>query len=232
MSTYAVLDLFAGLGGFSSAFDESERWDVTTVEIDGKFDPDITADVMDLRPSDLLDTLGEYDYLVIVASPPCTVFSPAGNHDLWDMDAQEPTAPKSQAHVALAYHTIGLIQALAPDYWFVENPRGRMRWVLGQPKATVTYCQYGRDYMKPTDLWGEHPPMTYKNCGYARNCHKTNREDDGTSAVASMDSDHAKRSLVPYELSKAIRDACERAIDGDAPVQTTADQWLEAGGSP
>jgi len=93
MSTYAVLDLFAGLGGFSAAFRDSEQWDVTTVEIEEKFDPDVTGDVMDLRPSDLLGILGEYDYLVIVASPPCTVFSPAGNHDLWDMDAKEPTAP-------------------------------------------------------------------------------------------------------------------------------------------
>jgi len=93
--TWVCLDLFSGLGGFSAAFRDSGRWDVTTVEIEEKFDPDVVADVMDLRPSDLLGILGEYDYLVIVASPPCTVFSPAGNHDLWDMDAKEPTAPKS-----------------------------------------------------------------------------------------------------------------------------------------
>lgn len=48
MSEYRVLDLFCGLGGFSSAFKESERWDVTTVDIEERFDPDITADVMDL----------------------------------------------------------------------------------------------------------------------------------------------------------------------------------------
>jgi len=52
MSDYRVLDLFAGLGGFSSAFVESERWEVTTVDIDERFNPDIQADVFELRPSD------------------------------------------------------------------------------------------------------------------------------------------------------------------------------------
>ena len=26
------------------------------------------------------------------------------------------------------------------------------------PQATVSYCQYGSKYMKPTDLWGRLPP--------------------------------------------------------------------------
>jgi len=52
MSDYRVLDLFAGLGGFSSAFEDLERWAVTTVDIDERFDPDIQADVFELRPSD------------------------------------------------------------------------------------------------------------------------------------------------------------------------------------
>ena len=35
------LDLFAGLGGFSAAFEEADNWTVTTVEIADRFDPDI-----------------------------------------------------------------------------------------------------------------------------------------------------------------------------------------------
>jgi hypothetical protein len=221
MPDYNVLDLFAGLGGFSQAFADSDRWNVTTVEILEQFDPDVVADVFNLRPSDFTQ-----DFDVILASPPCTVFSPAGNHDLWDMDAKQPVAEKSRSHVALVHHALGLIKALTPEYWFVENPRGRMRWVLGPPTGTVTYCQYGREYMKPTDLWGTHPPMSYKHCGNARNCHTQNLDDDGTPATASMSDDHAERSLVPYELSNAIREACERGLDGEAPVQTTADEWV------
>lgn len=216
MADYSALDLFCGLGGFSQAFEECDRWNVTTVDIEERFDPDICADVFDLRPSDF-----ETDFDVVLASPPCTVFSPAGNHDLWDMDARTPTDAPATDHVALAYHTVGLIRGLAPSYWFVENPRGRLRWILGQPTGTVTYCQYGRDYQKPTDLWGRHPYLEYRSCSKNSNCHQRNVEDDGTSAVASMDSDVAERSKVPYELSACIRHACEAALDGDAPEQAT-----------
>jgi len=41
------LDLFAGLGGFSQAFEEAEGWEVTTVDIQERFGTDICADVMD-----------------------------------------------------------------------------------------------------------------------------------------------------------------------------------------
>jgi hypothetical protein len=200
------LDLFAGLGGFSQAFTESDDWRVVTVELEERFEPDICADVMNLRPSDLPNAD------VVLASPPCTLFSPAGNHDEWDLDARIPTGDRAREHVALVHHTIGLIQALTPRYWYVENPRGRMRWVLGDPAGTVHYCQYGKDYLKPTDLWGEHPDgFTYRQCPVPAGggCHTRNGADDGTGATASMSTDHAERSKVPYELSAAILDAVE-----------------------
>jgi len=204
-----VLDLFAGLGGFSSAFTESDSWTVTTVDLDSSFETDITADVLDLRPSDLPDVD------VVLASPPCTQFSTAGNHDNWD--GQTPVGPAREA-VTLVYHTLGLIKALSPDYWFLENPRGRLRWFLGQPTGTVDYCQYGRDYQKPTDLWGVHPPMTYKRCHTAAGggCHVRNAEDDGTAADASMPKDRSERALVPRELSDEIL----RAVEGVGEQQT------------
>ena len=41
-----VLDLFAGLKGWSSAFDH----DVRTLDIEPKFDCDITLDILDFEP--------------------------------------------------------------------------------------------------------------------------------------------------------------------------------------
>lgn len=202
--TKTCLDLFAGLGGFSAAFEESSNWEVTTVEIDDQFDPDICADVLDLRPADLPDPD------VVLASPPCTVFSTAGNHDAWDFETHEPQTERAREHVTLAFHTLGLVEALSPEYWFLENPRGRLRWFFGEPTGTVTYCQYGEDYQKPTDLWGHHPAgFTYKSCPRGGNCHSSNTEDDGYSAIQAMPSDHGERAKVPYELSLAIREAVE-----------------------
>jgi hypothetical protein len=197
-----VLDLFAGLGGFSSAFQDDPSWKVTTVEINERFNPDIQADIFELKPSDLPDAD------LILASPPCTYFSTAGNHDAWKSGTPVTDAAKNA--VGLVYHTLGLINGIDPLYWYLENPRGRLRNIIGKPEGCVTYCQYGAGYMKPTDLWGEHPrTMEYRYCGYGYNCHETNLHDDGNSATYPMPTDPAEKAKVPYELSEAIKEAVE-----------------------
>ena len=213
--TLHCLDLFCGLGGFSQAFADSERWAVTTVDIDERFAPDVQADVLDLRPSDF-----DAEFDVVLASPPCTEFSTAGNHDHWDFETHEPVHDAARDAVTLAFHTVGLIRGLTPRYWFLENPQGRLRWFLGEPTGKVTYCQYGRPYMKRTDLWGAHPPMTYRACERGRKCHQANVEYDGTSATRVLGETAAERAKVPAELSAAIRDAVEAGIDEPQPTQT------------
>jgi len=205
------LDLFCGLGGFSAAFEDADEWHVVTVDIEDRFAPDVRADVLDLRPSDILDALpvgawADMDLFVVVASPPCQYLNTAGNHDKWDFNAKQPTAPESRNAVALFHHAIGLIHAMTPDWWAVENPRAsRIQWSFRPPDYTVTYCQYGTDYQKPTGIWGNLPPsFEAKSCQAGSDCHVTNTEHDGTEAVNSMPTDAAKRALVPYELSKSI----------------------------
>ncbi len=221
MSEWQALDLFCGLGGFSAAFDDSDRWDVTTVDIKARFDPDIQADVLELRPSDF-----DQEFDVVLASPPCQYLNTAGNHDKWDFDNKEPTAPESRHAVALFHHAIGLIHGLAPEYWYIENPRAsRIRWSYRPPDEWVTYCQYGTDYQKPTGLWGELAPMTFKRCRAGDGCHISNTEDDGSEAINSMNGmSQAERSKVPYSLSEAIREACEAGLRGAVPEQTTLEE--------
>lgn len=222
---WVVIDLFSGLGGFSAAFAASDEWEVYTVELNPEFDPDLCADVLELRPDDLLELVGvdrtEIDLLVILASPPCTYFSTAGNHDAWDFETRTAVTEEARNAVALVYHTLGLIHALDSSYWFLENPQGRLRWFLGEPTGQVTYCQYGRPYMKRTDLWGEHPPMTYRRCTRGSRCHLANVEYDGTSATRVLGDTHAERSKVPRQLSDAIREAVESAHETPPPVQAT-----------
>lgn len=219
------LDLFSGLGGFSAAFADADGWDVYTVDLDPeeRFGPDLRADVMDLRPADLLDLVGEYDVLVVLASPPCTDFSMAASRYEKIVDG-EPQTASARESVALVYHTIGLIRALSPDYWFLENPTGYLRQIIGNPVGRVTYCQYGEDYMKPTDLWGDHPPgFSYLSCSFGDACHEhnTDGEHGGLGNCDVIGNDPAERAKVPYDLSEAIRDACDAALDGDAHEQAT-----------
>jgi hypothetical protein len=223
------LDLFSGLGGrrdvqhgFSSAFQATDRWDVVTVDIEEKFEPDLCADILSLKPADLRDSIGDCEVLVVLVGHPCTLFSTAGNHDEWDLEARQPVGARARRHLAMLFHTLGLVHALAPDYWYLENPkRSRARWFLGPPEATVTYCQYGMSYQKPTGLWGNHAPgMTYRSCPRGADCHNRNTEDDGTSAVQSMPSDTGERSLFPRKLSEEILSAVETAV-ANRTEQTT-----------
>jgi len=207
MSEYRVLDLFCGLGGFSSAFADSDRWQVTTVDIEARFDPDIQADVFDLRPSDF-----EREFDVVLASPPCAEFSPARN-------LNGPHDPDPE-HILLAHHAYGLCQALKPEFYLLENPRGRLRSYLGAPEATVTYCQYGEQRMKPTDLWGELPPtFRPRVCAYGKDCHINHSEGSNPQRDELNKQTPAERAKVPYDLSDAIREACERALNGEVAEQ-------------
>lgn len=213
------LDLFAGLGGFSAAFEESDRWNVVTVELEERFDPDIQDDIMELRPGDLPDAD------LVLASPPCTQFSMAASRYERFVDG-EPQTEDARDAVALVYHTIGLVKAITPSYWFLENPQGYLRQVLGHPTGRVTYCQYGTAYMKPTDLWGDHPPgMTYRSCSYGDDCHQfnTDQENGGLGNMGGIQEytrDPAERAKVPFELSESIRDAVEAAIEGPTTEQS------------
>ena len=77
------LDLFAGLGGFSVAFEESPDWRVVSVDNRRETDPNIVADVMNLAPSDLPNAK------VVLAGHPCTLFSTAGIDLLLRVNAEE-----------------------------------------------------------------------------------------------------------------------------------------------
>ena len=214
MSDYKLLDLFCGLGGFSAAFEDSDRWEVTTVDLNAEFDPDIVADVFDLRPSDFAS-----DFDVVLASPPCTRMGKMALCNGY-FDGDEPATLEAADHVALLYHTVGIIRGLSPDYWFLENPPGKASSYLGSPTGTVTYCQYGMDYMKRTHLWGNHPPIDYRSCTEGSGCHISTPRSNERHPSDSIPSDSAKASLVPYELSESIRNACESGLDGTAPKQT------------
>lgn len=151
---------------------------------------------------------------MVWASPPCKKFSVAAIGHSW-MKFNGNYYPESEEviqSVKLVKHTIELIQELDPEYWFVENPRGMLRNILGKPEeseyggGTVTYCQYGDDRMKPTDLWGNHPDsLEYKSCSNGDDCHVSASRGSKTG-TQGKDSD-VERAMVPKGLSEAILEA-------------------------
>jgi hypothetical protein len=212
-----LLDLFAGLGGFSQAFEDADGWEVVTVDIQERFGTDITADVMDLRPSDLPDAD------VVLASPPCTCFSLAANGHHEHFDGQEPLTDDARDAVALVYHTLGLIRSVSPEWWWLENPRGKLRKVLGRPEGTVSLCQYGYGWQKPTDLWGRHPTgFEYRTCSPGDDCHAAGPSGFDGGDDTTHERDPAERAKLPRELSEAILNAVEGRTEQTALTEVRA----------
>lgn len=154
-----VLDLFSGLGGWSQAFLDAGH-DVVRVELDPRF-----RDVPGTRIMDARDwTEGGFD--VVLASPPCQGFSTAslGHHwgRSWEPGRDADYSIKTDVGrlcLELARWTFDHAPGFGRFVW-IENPRAMLRktvWSLRLPRRTVTYCQYGLPYQKPTDLWGVFP---------------------------------------------------------------------------
>lgn len=149
-----TIELFAGTRSFSCVAQTHGYQTFTTdyQEIDGQ---DLVADIRDLTASDF-----PYRPDMLWASPPCEGFSVAAIGKSWHHD-NTPKSDTARLGLELVEHTWRLIDELQPTWWFIENPRGKLRKLPIMESApfqhTVTYCQYGDDRMKPTDIWTNAP---------------------------------------------------------------------------
>lgn len=166
-----VLDLFAGLGGWSAAARDRGH-DVRTLDLEARFGCTYTADILDVTPA----TFGDWRPELVLASPPCERFSVLRIGHNWTPQGA-PKNPGAELAVEIVVATLRLIADLAPARgWIIENPRAKLRVLPvmdGLARRTVTYCQLGNATQKPTDLWGgfpfglELPPM----CKPGADCH-------------------------------------------------------------
>ena len=144
-----TLELFSGTGSFSKVAKELGH---TTFQTD-KYNidhQDIVADICELTASDF-----PYQPDILWASPPCEGFSVAAIGKNWNYN-NTPKTDSARLAEELVKHTLRLINELQPKWWFIENPRGKLRkmpYMQDFIRHTVTYCQYGDTRMKPTDIW-------------------------------------------------------------------------------
>jgi hypothetical protein len=218
---YTVVDLFAGMHGWSTPFEQSPRWGVVTVDRTSEFDTgageettiseqDIVADIGNLSAAYLPD-----DVDLLVASVPCTTFTLAAlgvhRHDTDNY----PKTEKAAKHETLVKHTLELVEKLNPTYYVIENPRAKLRKMDFMPSVTaeVTWCQYeGASVMKPTDLFGELPQeFDARNCSNGDDCHDAapRGSDTGTQGKGSS----AERAKIPTGLATELMTATTAALD-------------------
>jgi len=83
----------------------------------------------------------------ILCAPPCTVFANSGAR--WKRSEEDMLKGLSVMDACLRICTI-----CAPEFWALENPVGKMRKYLGDPRLIFQPCDYGDPYTKRTLLWG------------------------------------------------------------------------------
>jgi hypothetical protein len=150
---------------------------------------------------------------IIWASPPCTGFSVAaiGHHWAGGKGAYIPKTETAKLGIELVKKTLEIIEHFQPTYWFMENPRGVLRKldvVKGLKKNSVTYCQYGDERMKPTDIWTNSEVWTPKPmCKNGDPCHVAAPRGSRTGTQGRANA--YERSKIPEELCREILKSCK-----------------------
>lgn len=207
-----VLDLFCGTKSIAKAF-EDKGHEVYTVDWDEKFNPSLSADIGTLTAQDIIELCdGVPD--VIWASPDCTTYSVAAisRHRRKETDEDlTPISDYAKRCDEVNQHLIELIKELNPRFWFIENPRAglrKMSFMKNLPRYTVTYCQYGENRQKPTDIWTNHKNPRFKPpCKPGASCHEAAPRGSKTGTQGLKNK--MERARIPAELCEHIVRICE-----------------------
>ena len=153
----STIEFYSGTKSFSKVMKRHGN-QTLTIDNDPGLLPDIVANVLDLHGGYFNEHMRPD---ILWASPPCQGFSVAVIGRNWNHD-NTPKTESARLAMKLAQKTLELIKDIEPRYWFIENPRGKMRKMpfmeefltsMGGVRHTISYCQYGDNRQKPTDIW-------------------------------------------------------------------------------
>ena len=203
-----VVELFAGSRSIGKAA-ESLGYDVFSSDVN---DFDKIDYVVDILNFDVKKVPFKPD--IIWASPPCTYFSVASIGKHWNKD-HTPKSENALLGVEFVKKTIEIIKYLKPKFWYIENPRGKLRKlqvVKGLPKTTVWYCTYGDNRAKPTDIWSNNIRSLLNINGWQprpecfngnKNCHHESAPRGSRTGTQGVKGNY-NRSKIPNQLCLEI----------------------------
>jgi hypothetical protein len=201
-----VLELFAGSRSVGKVADQL-GWEVFSSDFEAFEGIDYQIDILKFDVSKV-----PFKPDIIWASPPCTGFSVAAIGRNWEKTETDaiPKTDTARLGIELVKKTIEIIEHFQPQYFFIENPRGMLRKleiVQRFKRQGVTYCQYGDDRMKPTDIWTNSDKWIPRPmCKNGDSCHISapRGSSTGTQGLANA----YERSKIPKELCLEILQSC------------------------
>lgn len=111
-------------------------------------------DILDGQDIRLFEAL-RYPVRGVLAAPPCTAFASSGAR-WWAGKGQQALLDG----LAVVDACLRVVAIHRPAWWALENPIGRLRRYLGEPRLAFDPCDYGDAWTKRTLLWGDFtPPM-------------------------------------------------------------------------
>ena len=203
-----VLELFAGSRSIGKVAD-SLGYEVYSSDINNFEGINYVVDILDF---DINKIPFKPDF--IWASPPCTFFSVASIGKHWNKD-HSPKSENAKLGMQIIQKTLDIIDMCQPKYFFIENPRGKLRkldLMKGIPRTTVWYCKYGDKRAKPTDIWTNNLRSIFNTKGWQprvechngnKNCHHESAPRGSQTGTQGMKGNY-NRSKIPELLCKEI----------------------------
>ncbi len=203
-----VLELFAGSRSIGKAA-ESLGYEVFSSDLNDFEGIDYSIDILEFDISKV-----PFKPDIIWASPPCTYFSVASIGKHWNKD-HTPKTEQAVFGVKVVKKTIQIIKELNPKYWYIENPRGKLRkleFMQSLDRTTVWYCTYGDTRAKPTDIWTNNLRSAFNPYGWQprtecfngnKNCHHESAPRGSQTGTQGIKGNY-NRSKIPNELCLEI----------------------------
>ena len=152
------IELFCGSSGFTKV---SRTLGIECLSVDirrrkGVCEPHLKLDINKVRSSFFLNLKP----FIMWIGLPCDIWSYASGGFHLDNNFN-PKTDKAKNHLDLLIKTTQILQESKPDYWFIENPRGKLRKYpnlidfVNQQNAVIKECtlsSYGFPTTKPTNI--------------------------------------------------------------------------------
>ena len=151
-----AIDLFTGSGSFEKVA-RTLNYEVISIDIrrrKGTCEPTLKVDITNLN-EDIFKSLKPK---IIWAGIPCDIWSNASGGFHLDENFN-PKTQKAVEHIKILNKTLAIIKKSTPDFYFIENPRGKLNKYPGllkfleETNGSITYCtlsSYGFKTTKPT----------------------------------------------------------------------------------